>query len=96
MDGPPTRLRLRVSPGARRSGVVGRHGTSWKVRVTAVAEHGKANDAVLELLAKTLEVSRKQVHLVRGAAARDKTVELRGLTPDEAESRLDAAAGATR
>jgi uncharacterized protein (TIGR00251 family) len=96
VDGPPTRLRLRVSPGARRSGIVGRHGTSWKVRVTAVAEHDKANDAVLDLLAKTFEVSRTQVQLVTGTAARDKIVELRGLTRDEAESRLDAAAGGRR
>jgi uncharacterized protein YggU (UPF0235/DUF167 family) len=66
------------------------------VRVTAVAEHDKANDAVLDLLAKTFEVSRTQVQLVTGTAARDKIVELRGLTRDQAESRLDAAAGGRR
>ena len=51
-----TRVRLRVSPGAGRAQVVGRHGDAWKVRVTAAPEHGRANDAVLRLLAEVLAV----------------------------------------
>ena len=44
----PSRIRLRVSPGAARSRVVGRHGDGWKVRVAAPAENGKANAGSLE------------------------------------------------
>jgi uncharacterized protein YggU (UPF0235/DUF167 family) len=76
-----------------RSRVVGRHGASWKVRVAAASQHGKANDAVLDLLVETLDVSRGQVQLVTGKSARDKIVELHGLTRDQVESRLEAAAG---
>jgi uncharacterized protein YggU (UPF0235/DUF167 family) len=76
-----------------RSRVVGRHGASWKVRVAAAPQHGKANDAVLDLLVETLDVSRGQVQLVTGNSARDKIVELHGLTLDEVASRLEAAAG---
>ena len=61
-----TRLRLRVAPGASVPGVVGRHGDAWKVRVAAAPERGKANDAVLDLLAETLDVPRRNVTLVSG------------------------------
>jgi uncharacterized protein len=85
---PKTRLRLRVAPGSARPGVVGRHGDAWKVRVAPAAERGKANDAVLALLAETLAVPLASVSLVSGGSARDKLVELSGLTPDEIDRRL--------
>ncbi|MGH3056063.1 MAG: DUF167 domain-containing protein, partial [Gaiellaceae bacterium] len=47
MSAETTRLRLRVSPGAGRTALVGRHGDAWKVRVTEAPERGRANEAVL-------------------------------------------------
>src|SRR3954453_23182391 len=61
-----TRLRLRVSPGSGRAEIVGRHGDAWKVRVTEPPEHGRANDAVVQLLAKTLALPRDAVGVVLG------------------------------
>ncbi len=86
-------MRLRVAPGAARAGVVGRHGDAWKVRVGAPAERGKANDAVLALLADTLELPRASVSLVSGGGSRDKIVELAGIGPDETDRRLASAGG---
>jgi uncharacterized protein (TIGR00251 family) len=86
-------LQLRVAPGASRPGVVGRHGDAWKVRVAAAPERGKANHAVLDLLAQTLSLPRSSVTLVSGAGSRDKIVELAGIEPDEIERRLAAAGG---
>ena len=85
------RLRLRVSPGAARARIVGRHGAGWKVRVAAAPERGKANEAVVELLAGTLGVPRRDVSVVSGHTAREKIVELGGLTPDEIDRRLASA-----
>ena len=90
---PTTRVRLRVSPGAARAAVVGRHGEAWKVRVAAAPERGKANEAVLALLAETLAVPRSSVMLVSGGGSRDKIVELAGIEPDEIERRLATAGG---
>ena len=84
-----TRLRLRVSPGARRSEIVGRHGPAWKVRVTAAPEHGRANDAVLRLLSERLALPRERLAVVSGHTARDKIVLLSGIDADEAERRLE-------
>jgi uncharacterized protein len=85
---PLTRLRLRVVPGSARPGIVGRYGDAWKLRVTAAPERGRANDAVLDLLAETLSVPRSDVKVVAGHAARDKIVELHGIAEDETVRRL--------
>ena len=92
MKGPRTSLRLRIVPGARRSGIVGRHADGWKVRVAAAPEAGRANEALLRLLARTLGLSRRDLELTRGRASRDKVVTLEGLTRETADGRLAAAA----
>ena len=91
-----TRLRLRVSPGAGRAQIVGRHGDAWKIRVTAAPENGRANEAVLRLLADVLALPRDALALVSGHGARDKIVELTGLGPALAERRLASAAAPSR
>ena len=73
--------------------MVGRHGDGWKVRVAAAPERGRANEAVLDLLAQTLALPRSQVRLVSGLTSRDKIVELAGLPPEEIERRLASAGG---
>ena len=95
MEPRPTRLHLRVSAGAGRSAVVGRHGNAWKLRVTAAPERGRANASVVELLAASLNLRRPDVRIVSGATSRDKVVELVGLTHEEVERRLTAAQGGT-
>jgi uncharacterized protein (TIGR00251 family) len=85
------RLNLRVSPGAGRSAVVGRHGDAWKLRVAAPPERGRANASVVDLLAASLEVRGPDVRIVGGTLSRDKVVEIAGLTLEEAEQRLASA-----
>ena len=91
MAKPSTRVRLRVSPGARRTEVAGRYGDGWKVRVSAPPERGRANDAVLEVLADTLELPRRSLSIVSGHGAREKVVLMEGVGPAEIERRLDRA-----
>jgi uncharacterized protein len=91
MAKPSTRLRLRVSPGARRTALAGRHGDGWKVRVSAPPERGRANDALLDLLAETVELPRRSLSIVSGQSAREKVVLMEGIGPAEAERRLDRA-----
>jgi uncharacterized protein (TIGR00251 family) len=93
VDGSTTSLRLRVVPGASRAGVAGRHGEAWKVRVATAPERGQANAAVLDLLSEALRVPRRQLEIVRGRAARDKVVQVAGLSPDETDRLLTRAAG---
>lgn len=69
-----TVLRLRVQPGARREGFSGTHGEALKLAVTAVPERGRANEAVLALVARVLGVPRRGVRLLSGETTRDKRV----------------------
>jgi uncharacterized protein len=96
MEGQSTRLRLRVAPGAARAAVVGRHGDGWKVRVAAAPERGRANDAVMALLADALGVRRPALRLVAGARSRDKVIAVSGLDAAEAERRLAVAGKGAR
>lgn len=79
-----------MSPGARRSEVVGRLGDAWKLRVRSAPERGRANDEVSELLARTLRLPTRDVRVVSGHASRDKIVEIDGLAVGEAERRLSS------
>ena len=58
--------------------------------MAAAPERGRANKALLRLLADTLGLPKTDVSLVSGHAGRDKVVELRGLGEAEVESRLEA------
>jgi hypothetical protein len=91
MAEPSTRVRFRVSPGARRSELVGRHGDGWKVRVAAAPEGGRANEAVLDLLAAQLELPRRSLSIVSGRSAREKVVLMEGIDRAESERRLEGA-----
>lgn len=71
---------------------MGRYGEAWKIRVGAAPEHGRANEALLALLARTLDLPRGDVSLLVGHGSRDKVVALRGLDRVEAERRLAACA----
>ena len=86
------RLKLHVTPGARDEQIVGWQGDSLRVRVRARPEKGRANEAVLRLLARHLGVPPSRLALVRGATSRDKLVEVEGLSEDELRARLGRAA----
>ena len=72
------RLHLKVVPKSSRDRVVGWVGDRLKVQVAAAPERGKANDAVVEVLAAALGVPRSRVRIVSGGTSPLKTVEVDG------------------
>ena len=87
-----TRLRLRVRPGGKKDAILGEHGGALRLRVTAPPERGKANRAVVALLAEALDLPVAAVEIVAGETSPDKVVAL-PLDPDSVRrlllSRLD-------
>jgi len=77
-----------VSPGARRSEIVGVADGRLRIRVAAPAHEGRANAELLRFLAAQLDVPRRAVSLAAGAGSRRKLVRIDGLAEDEARRRL--------
>lgn len=72
---PEGRLALRVTPGARSESLEIAEGR-LTAKVRAKAEAGKANEAVLGLVAAALGVAASRVVLLRGATSREKLVRI--------------------
>ena len=64
-----------------------------KARVTAVPEKGKANKALIMLLAKAIKVPKSEITVVTGETARQKILRIEG-DPEDLKSRIDALASA--
>jgi uncharacterized protein (TIGR00251 family) len=86
-------LPVRAQPGAKRSGIVGEHGEALKIAVTAPADQGKANQALIEVLCEALRLKRSQVHLLSGVTSRDKRFIINAITGSELETRINSVLG---
>ena len=86
-----TKLTVKVVPGASRSEIAGWLGQSLKIRVAAPPEDGKANRAVIKLLASALGIPNHQIRLKAGGASPRKTLEINGLSHAEITERLGTA-----
>ena len=82
------KLQIKVVPKSSRNCVAGWMGDTLKVWVTAPPERGKANGAVLAVLADALGVSRESIRLVAGLKSSRKVVEIEGLVAAEVHRRL--------
>src|SRR5687767_10449967 len=73
-------LPVRAQPGARRNAIVGAQAGMLKVAVTAAPDKGRANEAIIEVLADSLNLKRAQIELVSGPTSRQKKFLIRGVT----------------
>jgi hypothetical protein len=83
-------LNVRVIPGASRNKVAGWIGGAVKIRVQAPPEKGKANAAVISLLADFLDIPAKHLSICAGHASQNKVVEVQGVSDAELISRISA------
>jgi uncharacterized protein len=79
-------LRLKVVPGSSRDRIVGDLGGALKITVAAPPEKGKANKAVVHILAKALGLRDSQVEVTGGASTPNKTVLIRGARPERIQT----------
>lgn len=88
-----SRLSVRLVPRASRNEIAGFEGETLRVRVTAPPVEGRANRALVRLLAKRLGVPRGAVRVVAGQASRQKLVAVDGLGDAELRGRLEGEGG---
>jgi uncharacterized protein (TIGR00251 family) len=84
----PFLLRVRLTPRASRSQIDGWDGDLLRVRVAAPPVEGRANDALLRLLAEALGVPPSRLRLVRGRTSREKVVAVQGVSGEDVRARL--------
>ena len=81
-------LHVKVQPRASRNEIGEALGHELKVKVTAPPVDSAANEALVQLLAERLAISRHAVQIVRGGSSRHKAIAIRGLTVEQVEQKL--------
>lgn len=76
------KLTVNVIPNAKKSEVVGREGNSFKIRLAAPPIEGKANEELIEFLAKALDIPKSTINIIKGLGSRLKTLEIPGNIED--------------
>jgi uncharacterized protein len=77
---------IRVQPRAKRNALVRLPDGKWKLFLNAPAVEGKANQALVEFLAKGLGIARSRVRVLSGEKSRQKVVSLDGVNEDQFSS----------
>lgn len=88
MDGDAVLLPIKAVPGASRTAIVGEWSGRLKVSVAAAPERGKANAAIVRLLADRLGLRRGAVSVTQGHGAPLKTIRIEGAGPDAIRAAL--------
>jgi uncharacterized protein YggU (UPF0235/DUF167 family) len=87
---------VRLWPGARTEEILDERGGALRVRVTAPALEGRANEALCRLIAKRARIGVRRVSIARGARAREKLVRVEGVRVGELRSALAAGPASQR
>jgi uncharacterized protein (TIGR00251 family) len=74
------RFSVRVQPRASSDAIVGVHGNSLKIRLSAPPVDGAANDSLVKFLADIFAVPRRAIKILAGESSRTKIVEIEGVT----------------
>lgn len=86
-------FQAKIVPGASRDRIAGVLGDALKIAVAAPPEAGKANRAIVHLLAGVLHVRRQAVQIVSGEAQPRKRIRVAGLSAEQVRQRLTAYGG---
>lgn len=81
---------IRVVPRASRNKIAGIHDGAVRICLTAPPVEGAANEALVGFLSTVLRVAKRDIEIISGRTARNKTVSVSGLSAEEVEARLRA------
>jgi uncharacterized protein (TIGR00251 family) len=90
-DGDDVLMWVKAVPGASRDEIAGAIGDRLKVRVSAPAHEGRANEAICALLARSLGFKPRSLALESGHGGAEKVIRVHGTTVGQVEASLDAA-----
>ena len=86
----PVRLDLEITPRSDKAGLKGYN--PWRQRiivgVQAPRQKGQANAELMKMLSKILNITQKQLNIIKGARSTNKTLEIRGLSREQVINRI--------
>ena len=77
-------LSVKITPNASRNSIEGWQGDLLRIRIAAPPDKGKANEALIEFLAETLDIPKSDIRILSGAASRIKQLEIRSIASRDA------------
>jgi len=89
-------VRVRAKPGSSRRGIIRVADDALVIGLNSPPEKGRANDELIEILARLAGVPRSALRIVRGAAGRDKLIAISASDLDAISARLIGLAGASQ
>ena len=78
----------KIVPGSSRTAVMGLLDGMVKIKVAAAAEKGKANQCLIEFLAKKLEVKKKDISIISGKTSPVKQIKINRITSKQLTEKL--------
>jgi uncharacterized protein (TIGR00251 family) len=69
-----TTIDIYVQPGSSRNEICGEHGGRLKIKITAPAREGEANEALIEFLSEVFKIPKKIIFLLKGESSRQKVI----------------------
>jgi uncharacterized protein (TIGR00251 family) len=81
-------LDVRVTPRAGRSGIAGIRDGIVIIKLAAAPVDGAANDELIALLSKALDIPKRDITIVGGDRSRTKRVRIAGLDKEQAIAKL--------
>lgn len=79
---------VKVIPKASRSEIIGWEQDVLRIRLHAVPEKGKANEALIALLSKELKVAKRDIVILKGETSRLKKIEIEGIDMESLKTRI--------
>lgn len=79
-DNVQTVIKVKVLPRASRTEIAGKENELYRVRITEPPVEGRANKALIALLAEKLGVAKRDIEITAGKSGRMKTVRVHGMT----------------
>ncbi|TFG76226.1 MAG: YggU family protein [Thermodesulfobacteriales bacterium] len=75
-----TILKIQIQPKSYRNQIVGLHDGRLKIKIAAPPVDGKANESLIEFLAKTFKISKSNIEILKGHTSKLKTIKLSGIS----------------
>jgi uncharacterized protein len=79
---------VRVQPGASKDEIAGEYGDAIKIRLSAPAVDGQANEALIDFFSQLLKTPKSTVRILSGERSRSKRIEIQGVSKRQIERLL--------